>query len=59
MLKGYRTILFNLLAAVIPVIELTELRAVVPDNYLPIYVLVLAMGNLYLRSVTTTPIGKS
>jgi membrane associated rhomboid family serine protease len=59
MLKGYKTILFNLLAALVPLLELTEMRGVIPDNYLPIYMLAVAMGNLYLRTVTTTPIGKS
>ncbi len=58
MLKGYKTIIFNMLAAVVPLMELTELKAVIPDNYLPFYVLAIAMGNLYLRSVTTTPVGK-
>ena len=58
MLKGYKTIIFNMLAAVVPLMELTELKAVIPDNYLPFYVLAIAMGNLYLRSVTTTAVGK-
>lgn len=58
MLKGYKTIIFNMLAAVVPLMELTELKAVIPDNYLPFYVLAIALGNLYLRSVTTTPVGK-
>lgn len=58
MLKGYKTILFNVLAAVVPIMELTELSAVVPDHYLPFYMLVIAMGNMYLRTVTTSPVGK-
>ena len=58
MLKGYKTIIFNLLAAVVPLMELTELKAVVPDDYLPIYLLVVAIGNVLLRSITTTPVGK-
>jgi hypothetical protein len=58
MLKGYKTILFNLLAALVPLLELTEMREVIPDNYLPIYMLAVARGNLYLRTVTTTPVGK-
>jgi len=58
MLKGYKTIVFNLIAAVVPLMELTELKAVVPDDYMPIYLLVVAIGNVYLRSITTTPVGK-
>ena len=56
--KGYKTIIFNVLAAVIPIMELTELSAVIPSNYLPFYVLAIALGNMYLRTVTTTPVGK-
>lgn len=58
MLKGYKTILFNLVAAVVPILELTELKEFIPENYLPVYMLVVAVGNLFLRMVTTTPVGK-
>lgn len=58
MLKGYKTLVFNLLAAVVPLLELTELKAVVPDDYMPIYMLVVALGNVYLRTITTSPVGK-
>lgn len=58
MLKGYKTIVFNLLAAVVPIMELTELKAMVPGDYMPIYLLVVALGNVWLRSITTTPVGK-
>lgn len=58
MLKGYKTVIFNTIAALVPLMELTELKAVVPDNYMPYYILVVALGNLYLRMVTTTPLGK-
>ena len=56
--KGYKTIIFNVLATVLPILELTELTAVIPANYLPFYVLAIALGNMCLRSVTTTPLGK-
>jgi hypothetical protein len=57
-LKGWKTVTFNLLAAIVPILELTELRDVVPEQYLPFYALAVAMGNMYLRSITTTPMGK-
>ena len=57
-LKGWKTVTFNVLAAIVPVLELTELKDVVPEEYLPFYVLAVALGNVYLRSVTTTPMGK-
>ena len=58
MLKGYKTIIFNVLAAVVPIMEITELNAVIPDAYLPFYIVAVALCNLYLRTVTTTPVGK-
>tara|TARA_B110000503_G_scaffold13555_1_gene18415 strand:- start:567 stop:755 length:189 start_codon:yes stop_codon:yes gene_type:complete len=58
MLKGWKTVAFNVLAAVVPILELTELKGIVPEEYLPFYALVVALGNVYLRSITTTAIGK-
>ena len=58
MFKGWKTVTFNILAAIVPVLELTELKGAVPEEYLPFYALAVAMGNVYLRSVTTTPMGK-
>jgi len=57
-MKGYRTITFNVLASILPVLELTEFKAVIPADYLPQYMLAVALVNLYLRKITTTPIGK-
>lgn len=56
--KGWKTVIFNVLAAVVPILEMTELKGTVPEEYLPLYVLVVALGNVYLRSITTTPMGK-
>ena len=58
MLKGYKTVLFNLLASVVPLLELTELQSIVPDDQMPLYMFVVALGNLALRYMTTTPVGK-
>ena len=58
MLKGWKTVAFNVLAAIVPILELTEMKGIVPEEYLPFYALAVAMGNVYLRSVTTTPMGK-
>ena len=57
-LKGWKTVTFNVLAAIVPILELTELKGIVPEEYLPFYALAVAMGNVYLRSVTSTPMGK-
>jgi hypothetical protein len=58
MFKGWKTVTFNVLAAIVPILELTELKGIVPEEYLPFYALAVAMGNVYLRSVTSTPVGK-
>lgn len=65
-LKGWRTVALNVVASVPLVLEaavviasVPEFSGVLPDHWLPWYALGLALGNLALRSVTTTPVGKS
>lgn len=58
-MKGWRTILFNALAAVMPILQLTEFANVLPDTWLPWYALGLVLANMYLRSITTTRLGHS
>ena len=58
MFKGWKTVAFNVLAATVPILELTELKGLVPADYLSFYALSVALGNVYLRSITTTAIGK-
>ena len=68
-LKGWRTVAFNILAAVPLVIDaalpmlheiasLPEIRDLIPSSWLPYYALSLALGNVFLRSITTTPLGR-
>jgi hypothetical protein len=57
-MKGWRTILANLLFAVLPVLELTELRAVIPPAWLPWYALGVVLANMVLRAVTSTKMGR-
>jgi hypothetical protein len=58
MFKGWKTVTFNVLAAIVPILELTEMKGIVPEEYLPFYALAVAMGNVYLRSITSTPMDK-
>jgi len=65
-LKGWRTVLVNLLFAMLPLFEvvvqvanLTEFEALVPTQYLPYYALAVVLANMWLRRITTTPLGKS
>ena len=57
--RGWRTMLFNLVAGIAPVLQLTEVAAVMPAGWLPWYALAMALMNMWLRSVTTTPVGRT
>lgn len=68
-LKGWRTVMFNVAAGIVaavevalpvalPVLGMPEVHGVLPDGWLPWYVLVVALGNVWLRAVTDTPVGR-
>lgn len=65
-MKGYRTIFFNALAAVVPLIDGlvqvvgavegdAQMRSMIPDGWLPYYALAVAVANIWLRTKTDTP----
>lgn len=57
-IKGWRTIAFNVLSALVPIVTLSEWNAVFPPEWLPYWLLLVAVTNVYLRSITTTPVGR-
>lgn len=57
-LKGWRTIVINTLLSILPILELTEFRGLIPSEYLPVYALAVAVINVWLRTNTTTPLGQ-
>jgi hypothetical protein len=57
-LKGYRTILVNCLLTIMPILEMTEVLDVLPEGFEAPYAIAIAVVNLWLRSITTTPMGK-
>ena len=57
-MKGYRTVLFNIAAAVLPVLELSGQDLGLTGNGLAYYTVAITVANLVLRSVTSTPVGK-
>lgn len=66
MLVGKRTILFNIAASAPLVVDVAvqllldpSVKGVVPAEYLPLYAVAVAFGNIVLRALTTTPIGVS
>lgn len=58
-MKGWRTRIVNVLATVLPLLALAEWRDVIPADAWPIYALSLALANIVLRELTTTPAGRS
>lgn len=58
MFKGYRTILFNLLAAILPVMQASGADLGLTGNALELYTATIAFGNIILRIFTTTPVTK-
>lgn len=56
-LRGFRTFIANALMAVLPIMELTEFRDVLPDGWTPYYALFVVLANMVLRSITSTPPG--
>lgn len=58
-MKGWRTILFNAVSSIVPILSLTEWHGLIPAEWLPYWLLFVAVANLWLRVITTTPVGKS
>lgn len=62
-MKGYRTVCFNLIAALpivldvaLSVLSTPEVRHLVPKDWMPWYSLGIVIMNIVLRAITTTPI---
>ena len=67
-LKGWRTLAFNIVAGIAPAWDVTmaligflladpDLPKLIPVEYLPYYTTAVALANIYLRSITTGPLG--
>lgn len=57
-LKGYRTFVANILMAVLPILEMSEITTLMPKEYLPWYAIGMAIANMGLRLITTGPVGQ-
>ncbi len=58
MLKGWRTLLINIIAAILPVLQATgAVDLGLTGNEAVIYGAVVAAANFILRFFTTTPVG--
>ena len=57
-LKGWNTIIFNVLSAIFGVLERTDFTNIVPAEYQGFVISFIAIVNIYLRAQTNTPIGR-
>lgn len=58
-MKGYRTLIVNLLLAIAPVLEATNAVDIgLTGTGAAIYAAVVSIVNIGLRVITTTPVGK-
>lgn len=55
-MKGYKTVIFNVLAAIVPVLEVSGTDLGLDGTGLAIYGLGVTIANLVLRFLTTTPV---
>lgn len=51
-----RTIIANVLMAILPIMTLTEFQAVLPPEWMHWYALGMVLANMTLRSITTKPV---
>jgi hypothetical protein len=56
MLKGYRTIIWNLIGGTLAILETTDL-SFLPQGWGGYVAILVAIGNLWLRTLTTGPVG--
>lgn len=57
-LKGYKTVIFNVLAAIFGVLEVTDFTNIIPADWQGAVITVIAAINMLLRANTNTPIGR-
>jgi len=58
MLKGWKTLLFNICSAVFGVLESTDFTNIVPAEYQGFVITGISIINIFLRMTTNTPIGR-
>ena len=55
-MKGFRTLGFNIAAAVLPILEAADLTQVLGEHGMAVYGVIIATANIVLRTMTNTPI---
>lgn len=64
-MKGYRTWIVNALFAILPLVEAVrllletaEFQSILPPEWHPWYALAMVAANMFMRWITTTPLGQ-
>jgi len=59
-MRGFKTITFNILSALLPLLEASGLSSYLTDSQMILYLIGIIAGNPILRVwFTSTPVGKS
>lgn len=58
-MKGFKTVIFNSLVSVMPILEVSGITGVLEGDALKWYVIGMAGANILLRFMTSTAVGKS
>ena len=57
-MKGYKTLAFALATALVPILSMTEVVTLIPQEHVNIYMIGVAVVTAVLRVVTTTPVAR-
>lgn len=64
-MKGFRTLIFNTAIAVLPVLgetlaflDVFDWKTILPPEYAGWFILAIGLLNIWLRMITTTPVGE-
>lgn len=57
-MKGYRTILWNVLNSIVPVMQIVDAAYSIPDEWMPYWIAIFIIGNIILRLDTNGPVGR-
>ncbi|PCI53453.1 MAG: hypothetical protein COB36_12360 [Alphaproteobacteria bacterium] len=58
-MKGFKTVIFNSLGSIMPILEVSGITGVLEGDALKWYIIGMAVANIVLRFMTTTAVGKS
>lgn len=54
-LKGWKTVIFNVIITGLAALQAADLVDIVPEAYIPFVLAAVGAINVYLRTLTTTP----